>query len=202
MYQRTEDMDIQDKHLKVRAFTRERKVWECLFWPSSMSTSFCRMSVIATFRECYKQNFGMYEPNPQWLFLRIVARDETWVCHVDPETRQKSTTINSWNDHGHSVWGFGWWKFAWEFHAAQDYSRGCCYAAWFKGGGQGRTNWKGDVHVLHLHSDAAVHKWRKAVPLEWSMGLRNWAIPTSVHTLRQWLFLMWYFKEWVFGRKF
>ena len=107
MCQRAEDMDIQDRHLKVRTITRERNVWECLFWPSSMSTSFCRMSVIATFRECYKQNFGMYETNPHWLFLRIVAGDETWIHHWDPETRQKSTTINSWNDYGHSVLGIG-----------------------------------------------------------------------------------------------
>jgi hypothetical protein len=27
--------------------------------------------------------------------------------------------------------GFGWWKFAWEFRAAQDDKRGCCCAAWF-----------------------------------------------------------------------
>lgn len=163
MCHRAEDMDIQDRHLKFRAITRERSVWECLFWPSSMSTSFCRMSVIATFRECYKQNCVMYEPNPQWLFLRIVARDETWIHHWDPETRQKSTTINSWNDHGRSVLVFGWWKSSWEFHAAQDDNHGCCCAAWFKVGGQWKTNWKGDVHALHLHSDAPLYKWRKAL---------------------------------------
>jgi hypothetical protein len=35
-----------------------------------------------------------------------------------------------------------------------------------------------------------------------SMALKNWAIPTSVLTLHQWLCLMWYFNEWVFGRQF